>query len=279
VYRIGFTTQDVDIEIAKWRMNELIEKILQDTEATSYQLYLTASGDVTAFRKHIYPEYKANRKAPRPVHYEALREFLVSEWKAEVCTTIEADDAMSIAQCNTEYEGNGFNQTDSTIICSIDKDLDMVPGKHYNFVKETLYNITPWQGLYNFYMQCLTGDTADNIKGIEGIGPKKAAKLLENCTEEEELFDAVRNAYGNDYEFYINAECLWMLRKPYPYGKFSWTTLGLQLGQGGNSMPELVLNQAMPYTESIMEEMLRDGLPASGTFQRVTIEQTSGDQT
>ena len=53
VYRIGFTTQDVDFGIAAWRMSNLIEQILDATKATSFQLYLTASKDETAYRKKI----------------------------------------------------------------------------------------------------------------------------------------------------------------------------------------------------------------------------------
>ena len=32
--------------------------------------------------------------------------------------------------------------------------------------------------LGNLLIQCLTGDTTDNIPGLKGIGPKKAEKIL-----------------------------------------------------------------------------------------------------
>jgi len=56
---------------------------------------------------------------------------------------------------------------------------------HYNFVKKELFYITKEEAVFNFYMQFLVGDVADNIKGVKGIGPKKAAKLLEDKTEYE----------------------------------------------------------------------------------------------
>jgi len=56
---------------------------------------------------------------------------------------------------------------------------------HYNFVKKELFYITKEEAVYNFYMQFLVGDNADNIKGVYGVGPKKAAKLLEGKTELE----------------------------------------------------------------------------------------------
>jgi 5'-3' exonuclease len=272
VYRIGFTTENEDIEIAKWRMNDLIQKILADTQATSYTCYLTASNDDTAFRRKVYPEYKLNRKAPKPVHYKALREFLIEEYEAVLCSCIEADDALGIAQ-TAIAKANG-----KSIIVSIDKDLDCVPGLHYNFVKENLYCVTNWQAAYNFYRQCLTGDTADNVKGIAGIGPKKAEKILEGAVEEEELFQKVREAYSNDYEFLINAEVLWICHQPFPQGRWSLSSLGSQLGQevisqlGSDSSPVTL------STESIIAEELTDGFPVNGDSLKGTTDLIAGSQ-
>ena len=63
-----------------------------------------------------------------------------------------------------------------------------------------------------FYLQCIKGDTSDNIKGIPGIGSKGAEKILNGCNNEQELFNAVRAAYNNDSEFIMNARVLWILR-------------------------------------------------------------------
>lgn len=100
-----------------------------------------------------------------------------------------------------------------SIIATVDKDLDMIPGWHYNFVKKELYNVTPEQAIYNFYYQCLVGDTADGVKGVPGIGPKKAARILDACESEREMYEAVREAYGMDEAFEMNAKVLWIWRK------------------------------------------------------------------
>jgi 5'-3' exonuclease len=63
-----------------------------------------------------------------------------------------------------------------------------------------------------FYEQCLKGDKADNVKGIAGLGEVKAKRLLGNCISEQEMFDIVRQAYSNDDEFKMNAQCLWILQ-------------------------------------------------------------------
>ena len=258
VYRIGFTTEDVDLGIATWRMSNLIEKILADTKATSYQLYLTASKDETAFRKKIYPEYKQNRKAPRPIHYEDLREFLLEHWNAELVHTIEADDAIGIAASR-----------DDCVIVSIDKDLLQIPGLHYNFVKEEFKTVTKLEGLRFFYQQCLTGDTADNVKGIPGIGPKKAEKILALADElyddldcgdlELNWFNVVRKEYDNDYEFYINGSALWILKSPYPQGSWRLHPLGSKLVHEEDSLVGSLQSAVSDTMEPALSQTLSDG--------------------
>ena len=271
MYRVGFTTNDVDIEIAKFRMNELVERILADTKATSYQLYLTASKDDTAFRRKVYPSYKQNRKAPRPIHYDALREFLVFEWNASVVSTIEADDALAIEQYSSAEE--------ETVIVSIDKDLDTIPGWHYNFVKGLSYFIDEEQGMYNFYKQLLMGDVADNVKGIKGIGEKKAGYLLDGCLTEEELFNAARAAYGNDEEMLVTGEVLWILREHYPQGKWSCTLFGGMLKHAVDNEPTLDFLTSNATTESTGEEMLTNGFLRSGSSPLESITGMAGSQT
>jgi len=237
VYRVGFGYQEESLESAKEAMDGYVEEIQEATGANEYSMYLTASNDDTAFRSKVYPEYKQNRKAPRPLHYKALREYLVEKYGAIVVSTIEADDAM------------GQAQTENTIICTIDKDLDMIPGWHYNFVKKTGYFIDEDEAIYNFYRQLLMGDSADNVKGIQGIGEKKANKILAGATDEEELFQRVRDSYNNDYEMAITGEVLWILRKPFPQGMWRYTLYGSKLGQLGDYQLSLDLSPGICGSE------------------------------
>lgn len=257
VYRVGFTTQEEPVEIAKARIDEQIQKILEKTEASSYKCFLTASNDSTAFRRIVYPEYKAHRKADKPIHYQALREHLINNHNAEVVTTIEADDILGITQYNTK----------DTIIVSIDKDLDMIPGLHYNFVKEIIYSIDECQALYNFYKQLLMGDTADNVKGVEGIGPKKAYKILETAFTEEEMFGRVREAYSNDAEMLKNGEALWILRHPFPEGRWRFTEFGMKLVPEITPCANSLCTTTNTFTGCIGEERLPDGFLQDGLIQ------------
>jgi 5'-3' exonuclease len=198
-YRVACTLQEDDAEDFVYaRAEDLVDQILVNTEATEYRLFLTGKNN---FRYSIYPEYKAHRPKEKPFWLEKCREYLKANFNAEVIDGQEADDALGIAQ------------TENTIICSIDKDLLMIPGQHYNFVKDEFITVTQDSGMRHFYMQCLTGDRSDNIKGIEGIGPKKAEKILYGCVTEQELFNAVREAYSNDEEFLMNGRVLWIRRK------------------------------------------------------------------
>ena len=47
------------------------------------------------------------------------------------------------------------------------------------------------------FLQTLMGDTSDNIKGLRGIGPAKAQKILDGCLTRSELWAATKQAYRN----------------------------------------------------------------------------------
>ena len=65
-----------------------------------------------------------------------------------------------------------------------------------------------------FYTQILTGDTADNIIGLYGIGPVKAKKILAGAETEQELFDRCVAQYDGDVDKVVqNARLLWLRRK------------------------------------------------------------------
>jgi 5'-3' exonuclease len=180
VYRIGFSNEDELEHIALVAMDNYLEEVLYGSGCSEYEVFLTGKNN---FRKALYPAYKAHRKAPRPKHYDALRKHLIDVEGAVVSDGQEADDEL------------GIRQTYETIICSIDKDLLMIPGRHYNFVRREHSEVTELEGRHNFYMQLLTGDPTDNIPGIYKVGPVKAKAMLEGCQEIHEYNEAVLKAY------------------------------------------------------------------------------------
>ena len=171
-----------------------------------YQGFLTGSNN---YRKEIAvtAPYKGNRTADKPIHYDLIREYLIKAWGCIVVEDQEADDAIGIKA----YE---IRDIDEYIIMSIDKDLDMIRGWHYNFIKDKKYLIDDLQAIRHFYTQILTGDRVDNIVGLRGIGPKKAAKILEDCITEADMYKAVLEAYDNDETRVLeNGQLLWIRRK------------------------------------------------------------------
>lgn len=178
VYRAGFACQDKDEEgevvaeplpFALHTVKMMLEKTLSSTMADSFQIFLTGKDN---FRNKVDPLYKISRKdSPKPVHYDAIREYMINNWQAEVIDGMEADDALGLAQDST------------TTICSIDKDLLMVEGSHYNFVKDEWSYTDAEYGTFLFYKQMLTGDNTDDIPGIYGLGDKKASALLEQSDD------------------------------------------------------------------------------------------------
>jgi 5'-3' exonuclease len=126
-------------------------------------------------------------------------------WDAVVVEGEEADDAIATA-ASTAY------LNDHPIMVSIDKDFDQVEGLHYNFVKREEYFVSTDQGMKSFYKQILTGDTIDNIIGVDGIGAGGAEDLIGNCRKETDMWDICEDQLGYDRAL-ENARLLWLRRR------------------------------------------------------------------
>jgi 5'-3' exonuclease len=130
---------------------------------------------------------------------------MVDNWAAIVSEGEEADDLIAIAA--TKYGPE-------TIVASIDKDMLQIPCRHFNFNRGDWKEVDPFEGIKFFYTQMLTGDRADNIIGLFKIGPVKADKILDGCTDEISLWNAVVKAYDGDTTRVVeNARLLWLRRQ------------------------------------------------------------------
>lgn len=206
VYRFGFASDGDPAEFALARISEFLDNLQMMDGIDEVWGYLTGSNN---FRNEIAKTapYKGNRVMAKPYHYQLLREYMERAWGFEIIDGMEADDAIGIEAYR--------NEPDETIIVSIDKDLNMIRGHHYNFVKEEKYFVTEEEAIRNFYLQILTGDKVDNIIGLDGIGPVKSKKLLKDCNTELEMYEAVLKAYdGDEARVLENARLLWILREP-----------------------------------------------------------------
>lgn len=159
--------------------------------------------------------YKGNRDAAhKPVHGPAIKEYMERKYNTVYSVDEEADDVVAY-----NHYAMYLRDPYSTIIATVDKDLNMIPGLHYNFVKDETYNVTEEDAIRWFYTQLLTGDSTDNIPGIPGCGPKKAEKLLEGLIDEAEYYEVCRQTYQKEYgdgdaALLENARLLWIRRQP-----------------------------------------------------------------
>lgn len=209
-YSVGFAKEEESEDKALVEMDSKLDEITFNCGASESIIYLSGSNN---FRKKLFPSYKAHRKQPKPKHFQALRNYLIKVELAEVAEGQEADDLLGINQNKVgEFD---FRLDDrvaevkyDTIICSLDKDLLQVPGWHYNWRKDEAFEVTEAEGLHNFYRQLLTGDSADNIPGIYGIGPKKADDALAECGTIEQYNKVVLDSYLKYFDYCTEEEVL-----------------------------------------------------------------------
>lgn len=148
------------------------------------------------FRMELAPDYKANRppmpeelQIQLPVIRELIQDF---GWTIVEHDGYEADDLIgSIATAFPAHR---------VVIFSGDKDLSqviddrvemLVPDPAGSLTKRGVEEVVkkfgvPPSGIVDYL--ALIGDASDNIPGVEGVGPKTAAALLQQFGSGEEIF-------------------------------------------------------------------------------------------
>ncbi len=196
------------IETVKVNIAMALDQIKRETSCEEMRIFLGEQG-VPTFRHKLYEPYKAHRSSKRPVHYQAIYDWLVEEHNAETFHELEADDAIGIV--NSQY--------DHAVICSNDKDMLTLPGMHYNFITDEKRIVSEAEADVHLFIQILMGDSADGIPGLKGVGVAKATTMVAGCNNFRALYDAVTKAYrvrsGDNWEeeFMLNARLVYILRK------------------------------------------------------------------
>nr|CAH7716149.1 unnamed protein product [Callosobruchus chinensis] len=169
----------------------------------SHSDYLTIALDSGKknFRHSLYSEYKANRVTPPEdliPQFTILREAVEAfNFSYEEIEGYEADDI--IATLAAKYANH---EDFKVVIVSSDKDLFQLLN----------YNILIFDPIKNIYIDekqviekfgvnsnklldlfSLTGDASDNIPGVPGIGPKTAAKLLDEFDSLDNIIENINN--------------------------------------------------------------------------------------
>lgn len=181
---------------AEAHIKTLIEWAVEDTFASDYNI---AIGSEHNFRDEFFPFYKksnsrSNSKTVLQDWFHELKPYMATLPNVVQCVGFEADDLLRIWGGQCKRAGIDF------VTCSIDKDLDAIPGLHYTSKTRETYTVTPAYADRFFWYQCLIGDGVDNIPGIPGVGPKTADKILGDNTTWAGCRLAVINQYKEKYK-------------------------------------------------------------------------------
>ena len=226
-------------------LNEKIQNIYEKTQCTHAAFFISKG---KYFRHEISNgTYKANRgKYTSPLKYlKTLKSYLEEEYQANWMELAEADDLINFWYNNKfpiNYEHGeigeilNLNYPDTKIICSPDKDLlQSIEGKHFNYTykledKSNLNSvikgwwvdnseIKPYDEQFLWY-QMLTGDNADGISGLHGVGPVAANIIIDNAIKDNSYLPEVilskyishhRNVLKGIFEFKKNYRLLHLL--------------------------------------------------------------------
>lgn len=191
----------------KYDFERTIESI-----ANSYQcgqIIVCADWGKSTYRKAIFPSYKADRAERFKdqteeektrfeqffAEYEATLEFLATKYKVLRYKGVEADDiAAHLILHKKQYE------LEDVWLLSSDGDWDLLIQEGVNrFSWRSRKEITmdSWSEHYDvtpeefISYKCLIGDKSDNIPGIAGIGPKRAAGLISAHGSAFDIYDLI----------------------------------------------------------------------------------------
>lgn len=151
----------------------------------------------SSYRKNIFPDYKSGRKEKFAEQTELERlefERFFTDFNASL-DLIKSDSTYPILKFQgveaddiAAYIVNKYARKFNIWLISSDKDWDtLIEDNVSRFSYVTRKEITKdnWNEHYDYDLdqhisiKCLCGDPGDSVPGVDGIGPKKAQKLVE----------------------------------------------------------------------------------------------------
>ena len=160
---------------------------------------LTFSGSKGNFRKLITPKYKANRKKQElPPLLDEMHQFVKDHYDSIWGYGVETDDM--VARYWKQISDDIGR--DEVMIVSIDKDYKQFPCLMYNYhyKHKVILDISEEEAMYNFYEQCIVGDTADNVNYFKGKGKKFAEKHFKDCTTKYQYTRKLYELFKQEYK-------------------------------------------------------------------------------
>ncbi|WP_455207066.1 DNA polymerase I [Kaarinaea lacus] len=162
----------------------MLRKLIKDYDPEYMAVVFDAKGKT--FRDDIYKEYKANRP-PMPLELSKQIEPLHQLIKAMgipilVIEGVEADDVIGTLAKEATTEKM------DTLISTGDKDMAQLVNEHITLIDTMKNAVMDREGVIEKFglpperiidYLALMGDKSDNIPGVPNVGPKTAAKWLE----------------------------------------------------------------------------------------------------
>ena len=186
-----YNTESLDEAISNFKA--LIESIKKYCNSSDLTICVK---NALNFRYLIDSEYKAQRKTQHAElkipFIKELREYLIESYENVLSVPLfEADDLVFCLAKHHKDKG------ENVIVCSIDKDvLQNIEGTHYNYKKNEWHETSKETATRFKWLQCLSGDFTDGIKGLPKVGLKTAEKMLVSVPNKtEKLKKAVKLLY------------------------------------------------------------------------------------
>ena len=183
----------------------MLYKLLDEYQPERIAVVFDAPGKT--FRDDLYSEYKANRPPIPPdlkAQIEPLLEAVEAIGLAVLCIGgVEADDVIGTLADKASRAGL------TTVISTSDKDMAQLVDERTSLVNTmTATEMGPEGVRHKFGVDpaqivdylALVGDTVDNVPGIPKVGPKTAAKWLDNYADLDTLIanaGEIGGAVGN----------------------------------------------------------------------------------
>ena len=187
-------------------MINMLQSLRKEVPAEFAACVFDAKGPT--FRDELYPEYKAHR-SPMPddlrAQIEPIHEVVrLMGWKVLDVPGVEADDVIGTLAVLAA------NQGIDVIVSSGDKDLAQLVNQHITIIDtmngkrrdlagvETEFGV-PARLMVDF--QTLVGDVIDNVPGVPKVGPKTAAKWLQQYGSLENIVanaDSIKGVVGEN---------------------------------------------------------------------------------
>ncbi|HTE47879.1 MAG TPA: 5'-3' exonuclease H3TH domain-containing protein [Gemmatimonadaceae bacterium] len=182
----------------------MIERAARECHASHLMIALDFPG-VPTWRHKAFPAYKGHRTRDTSSWLIAgATEFARRRWHVEVSSGFEADDIIAtIANRSAARAEIVVLSNDSDLLALTAHGVGIarpVTGGTFDLVDESgvcvKYGIPIAARLAD--LKAMTGETGDNVPGVPGIGPTRAAKLITRLGSLEDIIMAGEGGYSKD---------------------------------------------------------------------------------